>query len=143
MQTVKKILERKGRKVWTIRPDQTVFEALELMADKNLGSLVVVNGDNVVGIVTERDYARKVVLRGGASRDTPVRDIMSSKVAYVGPEMSAEDCLAVMTEERCRHLPVLEDGKLIGLISIGDAVKSIMFEKEFMLGQLENYILGG
>jgi len=143
MKTVQQILEAKGGKVWTIHPDQYVFEALELMAEKDIGALVVVNGAKLVGILSERDYARKVILRGVSSRETLVRDIMSTKVVFVGPELTVEECLAVMTEKRCRHLPVLEEGKVTGLVSIGDAVKATIAEKEFMIGQLENYIMGG
>jgi CBS domain-containing protein len=143
MKTVKQLLQNKGGEVWTIGPDQTVLEALRLMAEKEVGALVVVNSSKVVGIISERDYARKVVLRGVSSKDTPVRDIMSGKVFFVRPNQTAEECLALMTEKRCRHLPVMEDNKLSGLISIGDAVKAVIAEKEFMIGQLENYIKGG
>lgn len=143
MKTVKQLLEAKGRDVWTIGPDQSVFEALKLMAEKEVGALVVVNSGKVAGIMSERDYARKVILKGASSRETPVREIMSTKVVYVRPDQRAEECLALMTDKRCRHLPVLDGGKLVGLISIGDAVKAIIAEKEFMIGQLENYIMGG
>jgi CBS domain-containing protein len=143
MKTVKQLLQKKGGEVWTIGPDQTVLEALRLMAEKEVGALVVVNSGKVVGIISERDYARKVILRGVSSKDTPVRDIMSGKVFFVRPSQTAEECLALMTEKRCRHLPVMEDQKLSGLISIGDAVKAVIAEKEFMIGQLENYIKGG
>lgn len=143
MQTVRQILEEKGGTVWTIHPDQYVFEALELMAKKEIGALVVVNAGQLVGILSERDYARKVILRGASSRETTVRDIMSTKIVFVRPEQTVEECLAVMTEKRCRHLPVLEDGRVVGLVSIGDAVKAILAEREFMIGQLENYILRG
>lgn len=143
MKTVGQILEGKGRDVWTIAPDRMVIEALQLMADKEIGAVVVVESGKVVGIFTERDYARKVILRGVASKETPVRDIMSSRVAYSRPEMTAEECLAVMTEKRFRHLPVMDDDELIGLVSIGDAVKAVIAEREFMIGQLENYIRGG
>ncbi len=143
MKTVKQLLKDKGREVWTIGPDQTVLEALRLMAEKNVGALVVVSADKVLGLVSERDYARKVVLRGIASKDTPVRNIMSKVVHSVHPDQTVEECMALMTEKRCRHLPVLENGRLSGLISIGDAVKAVISEKEFMIGQLENYIKGG
>lgn len=142
MKTVKQLLKDKGREVWTIGPDQTVLEALRLMAEKNVGALVVVSADKVLGLVSERDYARKVVLRGFASKDTPVRNIMSKVVHSVHPDQTVEECMALMTEKRCRHLPVLENGRLSGLISIGDAVKAVISEKEFMIGQLENYIKG-
>jgi CBS domain-containing protein len=143
MKTVKQILKEKGSEVWTIGPDQTVLEALRLMAEKEVGALVVINSGGVVGIISERDYARKVILRGVYSKDTPVRDIMSGKVFFVRPDQTAEECLALMTEMRCRHLPVIEDNELKGLVSIGDAVKAVISEKEFLIGQLENYIKGG
>jgi CBS domain-containing protein len=143
MKTVKQILKEKGSEVWTIGPDQTVLEALRLMAEKEVGALVVINSGGVVGIISERDYARKVILRGVYSKDTPVRDIMSGKVFFVRPDQTAEECLALMTEMRCRHLPVMEDNELKGLVSIGDAVKAVISEKEFLIGQLENYIKGG
>jgi len=143
MQTVKQILEGKGSTVWTIHPDQYVFEALQLMAEKEVGALVVVNAGRLVGILSERDYARKIILRGVSSRETTVRDIMSNRVVFVTPEQTVEQCLALMTEKRCRHLPVLDEGKVVGLVSIGDAVKATIAEKEFMIGQLENYIMGG
>jgi len=143
MKTVTEILEKKGSSVWTIGPDEMVIEALRVMADKEIGALVVVESGKVVGIFTERDYARKVILKGAASRETPVRDIMSTRVAYVRLEMTAEECLALMTEKRFRHLPVLVDDELKGLVSIGDAVKAVIEEREFMIGQLENYIMGG
>jgi CBS domain-containing protein len=143
MKTVKQILKEKGAEVWTIGPDQTVLEALRLMAEKEVGALLVINSGGVVGIISERDYARKVILRGVYSKDTPVRDIMSGKVFFVRPDQTAEECLALMTEMRCRHLPVMEDNELKGLVSIGDAVKAVISEKEFLIGQLENYIKGG
>lgn len=143
MKTVGQILEGKGRDVWTIAPDQMVIEALQLMAEKEIGALVVVESGKVVGIFTERDYARKVILKGAASKETSVRDIMSSRVAYAQLEMTAEECLALMTEKRFRHLPVIVDDELKGLVSIGDAVKAVIEEREFMIGQLENYIMGG
>jgi CBS domain-containing protein len=143
MKTVGQILKGKGNNVWTIGPDQMVIEALQVMADKEIGALVVVNSGKVVGILSERDYARKVILKGAASKETPVRDIMSTKIAYVRPDQTAEECLALMTEKRFRHLPVMENDELKGLVSIGDAVKAVIADREFMIGQLENYILGG
>ncbi|MFO7983445.1 MAG: CBS domain-containing protein [Desulfuromonadales bacterium] len=143
MKTVSEILKKKGSSVWTIGPEEMVIEALRVMADKEIGALVVVESGKVVGIFTERDYARKVILKGAASRETPVRDIMSTRVAYAQLEMTAEECLALMTEKRFRHLPVIDDGELKGLVSIGDAVKAVIEEREFMIGQLENYIMGG
>ncbi len=143
MKRVRQLLEEKGGVVWTIRPDQTVFEALQMMAEKGIGALVVMSDRNVVGILSERDYARKVALKGVSSKETPVRDIMSTKVVYVRPDQEVEECLALMTDKHCRHLPVLDDDQLVGIVSIGDAVKAIIAAKEFMIGQLENYIKGG
>lgn len=143
MKRVRQLLEEKGGVVWTIRPDQTVFEALQMMAEKGIGALVVMSDRNVVGILSERDYARKVALKGVSSKETPVRDIMSTKVVYVRPDQEVEECLALMTDKHCRHLPVFDNDQLVGIVSIGDAVKAIIAAKEFMIGQLENYIKGG
>ena len=141
MKTVRQLIEEKGKDVWKVSPDQTVFSALELMAEKEAGAVLVVENDRVVGIMSERDYARKVVLKGFSSRETKVSEIMSKKVVFVRPEQTVEECLALMTQKHCRHLPVMRDSQLEGLVSIGDAVKAIIAEKEFMIGQLENYIL--
>jgi Predicted signal-transduction protein containing cAMP-binding and CBS domains len=142
MITVKQILEEKGHQVWTIGPDETVYKALMIMADKDIGALVVVENDQVVGIVSERDYARKVVLKGKTSLDTPVRDIMTPQVYFVNPDCSAEECMALMTEKRVRHLPVMENNKLVGVISIGDVVKSIISSQKVTIEHLQNYIMG-
>lgn len=128
--------------VHTIAPTAPVFDALTLMADKGIGALLVMEGDAIAGIITERDYARKTVLMGRSSRETPVRDVMTSQVLYVRPGQTAEECMALMTENRVRHLPVLESGKLVGLISIGDLVKDIISEQRFIIDQLEHYIRG-
>jgi CBS domain-containing protein len=144
MRTVKDILEAKGQKVWTIGPEHRVFAALELMAEKDVGALVVVvEGGRVAGIISERDYARKVILKGASSREIQVKDVMTAQVVCIEPERTIEDCMAIMTEKRIRHLPVLQKGRLAGLISIGDVVKAVMAEKEFTISQLENYILTG
>ncbi len=143
MKTVKEILEAKGQDIWSIGPDSPVFEALQIMADKNIGALVVVEGEDIVGIISERDYARKVILKGKSSKDIPVRDIMTPNVIHVRPDQSVEDCMALMSGKRIRHLPVLEAEKLAGLISIGDVVKAIIANHKFLIGQLENYIKGG
>ncbi len=143
MKTVKQLLESKGRQVWCIAPEESVFAALEMMAAKETGALVVVSEGQVVGMLSERDYARKVILKGTSSRETTVREIMSTQVVYVQQSNSVEECLALMTEKRSRHLPVLEDGKLSGIVSIGDAVKAVIADKEFMLEQFENYIMTG
>jgi len=142
MVTVKQMLEEKGSEVWTISPEATVYEALKIMADKDIGALIVVENDQVVGIISERDYARKVMLRAKSSLDTPVKDIMSTEIYYVEPEVSAEECMALMTVKRIRHLPVMENGKLIGVISIGDAVKSIISTQKVTIEHLQNYIMG-
>ena len=138
--TVRQVLNDKGGSVWTISPDASVFEGLQMMADRNVCALVVVDGGQPVGMLSERDYARKIILVGKASRDTAVREIMSSPVVSVSPRQSVGGCMKLMTEKRLRHLPVIEDGQMIGLVSIGDIVKAIMSEQEFMIEQLETYI---
>ncbi len=144
MKTVRQLIDEKGGQVYTVGPEDWVFTALEKMAEKDCGALVVVqNGGRVAGIISERDYARKVILKGVSSKEIRVRDIMSTRVVFVQPDQTAEECLALMTDKRVRHLPVLNDNKLAGMVSIGDAVKAIIAEKEFMIGQLENYIMGG
>ena len=140
MKTAADILQEKGSQVFNIGPDASVFQALELMADKNVGALVVLEDQELVGMFSERDYARKVILRGRASKDTPVSDIMSGKVSVVEPDRSVEYCMALMTERRIRHLPVVNDEELVGIISIGDVVKAIISEQEFVIEQLESYI---
>ena len=143
MTNVAEILRSKADPgVYTIGADASVFEALGMMAQKNIGALVVVEYGQVVGMLTERDYARKIALMDRSSRDTPLRDIMSRPVMYVHPRHTSEECMALMTENRLRHLPVMDDGKLIGLISIGDLVKEIISEQKFIIEQLEHYISG-
>jgi len=144
MTTVAQILKSKAdQSVATTSPEASVFEAVKLMAEKNIGALVVVEGGKVVGMVTERDYARKVALMARNSRDTPVRDIMSTRVMYVRPNQTNEECMALMTENRLRHLPVMEGERMVGLISIGDLVKDIISEQKMIIEQLEHYIAGG
>lgn len=140
MTTVKQILDKKGYQVWTITADRSVYDALRLMGEKEIGALAVVDGDEVVGILSERDYARKVVLKGKTSRETLVHEIMTHPVLTVGLQESVAECMTLMTDKRIRHLPVLDNGKLIGMISQGDLVKSIIDEQQFIIGQLENYI---
>ena len=131
-----------GHTVYTTTPTASVFDAITLMAEKNIGGLVVMEGERVVGIITERDYARKIALMARSSRETPVRDIMTSPVMHVRPDQTSQECMALMTEKRLRHLPVMDRGKLIGLISIGDLVKDIISEQKFIIQQLEHYIHG-
>jgi len=119
-----------------------VFDALKLMADKNIGALLVMEGEEVAGIITERDYARKIVLMSRSSKQTPVREIMTSAVMYVRPDQTSEECMVLMTENRLRHLPVIDGGRLVGIISIGDLVKDIIAEQRFTIEQLEHYISG-
>ena len=143
MKTAAQMLEAKrDRTVHAIAPDASVYDAIALMADKHVGALLVMQGEEIVGIVTERDYARKVVLMGRSSKDTPVREIMSHPVMYVRPEQTNEQCMALMTDNRLRHLPVLDNGKLIGLLSIGDLVADTISEQRFLIEQLEHYIMG-
>jgi len=142
MITVKDILDEKGRTAWTIGPEAKVFEALELMAKKGLGALVVLENDEVVGIMSERDYARKIILMGRQSQDTPVRDIMTREVYGVHDDTTAEECMALMTDKHIRHLPVCKEGKLAGVISIGDVVKAVITDQKVKIENLENYIMG-
>ena len=142
MKFVGELLSAKGTDVWSVTPEQTVLAALVLMAEKEVGALMVLEGEALVGIFSERDYARKVVLKDKSSRDTPVSEVMSAPVVTVGPEQSIEECMSLMTEKRTRHLPVLENEKLIGLISIGDVVKAVILDREAVIGQLEGYITG-
>lgn len=143
MKTVREILAGKGRNIWSIQPDATVFEALQAMADNDVGALVVLDGETVAGVLSERDYARKVILHGRSSKELKVKEIMSSKVYFIKPEQNIEDCMALFTNKRVRHLPVLENDKLTGVISIGDVVKAVIAEQEYTIKHLENYITGG
>ena len=143
MKTVATILGSKGGEVWSVGPDALVFEALERLAEHDVGALVVMEGERLVGIVSERDYARKVILLGRRSNEAKVREIMTSEVLTVNPENSVEDCMSLMTERRIRHLPVVEDGKLVGIVSIGDIVKAVISAQEQVIEQLERYITGG
>ena len=140
MKNVKQILEGKTHQVLSVAPDATVFEALQRLAEKNVGALVVLDGEKLVGIFSERDYARKVVLLGKSSRDTPVRDIMTKKVLCARPEQTVEQCMALMTAKHVRHLPVIDHKRVIGLVSIGDMVKEMISEQQFVIAQLEHYI---
>lgn len=140
--SIRDVLKNKGDAVVSISPEATVYSALELMAAKNVGALLVMKDKQVVGILSERDYARKVILEGRSSLKTSVENIMSSKVLYVTPSMSVDEGLAVMSDKRCRHLPVIQDKELVGMVSIGDLVKAQVADKNFMISQLEHYILG-
>jgi CBS domain-containing protein len=143
MKHVAQVLKSKpDQTVHTIAPSASVFDAVKLMADKNIGALLVIEDLKIVGIITERDYARKIVLMGRSSKETPVRDIMTSPVMSVRPDQTNEECMALMTNSRVRHLPVMDGGKLIGLVSIGDLVKDIISEQKFTIEQLEHYIMG-
>ena len=138
--TVKHLLEHKGRNLWSIDPDATVLDAVAKMAEKDIGSLVVVDGEKLIGIITERHYSRNVVLKGKSSPTTLVRDIMERNVIHVRPEQSVELCMALMTDKRVRHLPVLEGTKVIGIVSIGDLLKFVISKQEFVIEQLEHYV---
>ena len=137
---VRELLAAKGGEVWIVTPGASVYEAIELMAEKRIGALVVTDADRVVGIISERDYAREVILKNRSSRDTRVDEIMTKKVIYVGQEQRVEECMALMTKHRVRHLPVLVEDKLLGMISIGDVLKQVIADKEFLIDQLTNYI---
>ena len=143
MTTVDNLLKHKGNDIWSLGPNATVFEALEMMAAKNVGGLLILENGTLVGIFTERDYARKLILKGRFSQDTRLRDLMTKNVLYVKPQNTVEDCMKLMTEKRIRHLPVLDDGRLIGVLTIGDLVKQIISEQEATIHHLENYIAGG
>ncbi|MGN6452268.1 MAG: CBS domain-containing protein [Steroidobacteraceae bacterium] len=140
MISVRQLLDRKGREVFSIDPGAAVLDAVRMMADRHVGALLVMQGDNLTGIISERDYARKVILLGRSSADTPVRDIMSTPVLTVQPETTVEKCMQIMTEQRVRHLPVAEGGRVVGMVSIGDLVKAVIAEQQQQIEQLESYI---
>jgi len=142
MKTAHQLLDAKGSHVVSVAPDTPVLEALRVMADRSIGAVLVMDGERVVGIMSERDYARKVILQGRSSHDTPVRDIMTERVVYARPEQTVADCMALMTDKRIRHLPVIGQERLLGVLSIGDLVKETISEQEFLIRQLENYIHG-
>ena len=143
MKTVKEILQTKQTGLITIAPDATVFAALKLMAEKNIGALPVMDGEKLLGILSERDYARKVILEGKSSKETLVKEIMTEKVLFVKPETTNEECIALMSEKYLRHLPVIESDRVIGIISIGDVVKAIISEQHFTINNLQQYIMQG
>ncbi len=142
MGTVAQILEAKGREVFSIAPDKTVYDAVRLMADKGIGALLVMQQDTLVGIITERDYARKIALEDRSSKKTLVREVMTTKVLCVPPHRTVEECMALMTDKRARHLPVLDHKQVVGIVSIGDLVKAIIEEQQFIVKQLQQYISG-
>jgi CBS domain-containing protein len=142
MKIVRDILDRKGYGIWSISPDDSVFEALKGLAEKGVGALLVMEGDQCVGILSERDYARKVFLIGKNSKETLVREIMTPRVLFVRPDQTVDKCMALMIDKRVRHLPVLEDDKVIGLISIGDVVKAVIDDKQLLIDELQDYIWG-
>ena len=143
IETIGSILEtKKGREIWSIAPDTTVFDAVALMADKSIGSVLVISGGTLVGIVTERDYARKVILQGRSSKETRAEEIMTADLVTVTPETTVEDCMRLMTHRRIRHLPVLDQGQLVGIVSIGDLVNAIIADQAHTIQQLHTYIGG-
>lgn len=142
MKTVKEILEAKGTEIWSVQPSDTVLDSLKLMADKGIGSLLVMDGEKLMGIVTERDYARKVILEGKSSKDTSVSDVMTRKILCVSPERTVDECMALMTDKRARHLPVVDHKRVVGVVSIGDLVKTLINEQQILIDQLQHYISG-
>jgi CBS domain-containing protein len=142
MMTVKQILKNKGSQAWSTEPQATVYSALQLMAEKGIGAVLVLADGKLVGIFSERDYARKIILHGKSSMDTQVSEIMTSHVITVGPEVTIGECMTLMTEKRFRHLPVVDGDKLLGVVSIGDVVKAIISDQQFVIQQLESYISG-
>jgi CBS domain-containing protein len=142
MQQVRHLLEGKGRAVYTVGPDASVYDAVRQMAEKNVGALVVMKGDTLVGIVSERDYARKVILKDRSSRDTPVAEIMTASVITVSVDATVDDCMRLCTDGRLRHLPVLDGESMVGIVSIGDLVKAVISEQKETINQLESYITG-
>jgi len=142
MRTVREILNKKGNLIWSVSPEATVYEALQLMAEKEAGAVLVIENGKIKGILSERDYARKVVLHGKFSKDTSVKDIMSDHVIYVEPSQSIEECMSIMINKKIRHLPVMENNRLSGIISIGDVVEAVLEEKDTVIGELTRFIQG-
>ena len=142
MKSVSDILKNKGNDIWSVKPENTVYESLQLMADKGIGSLLVMDGEKLVGIVTERDYARKVILEGKSSKNSSVAEVMTTRVLCVSPERTVDECMALMTDKRARHLPVLDHKRVIGVVSIGDLVKALISEQQVLIDQLQHYISG-
>jgi CBS domain-containing protein len=142
MKTALQLLQSKPPGIYSVAPTASVFEAIKLFAEKGIGAALVMDGERLAGIISERDYARKVILKGKSSHDTPVREIMSAPVIAVAPQQTNEECMRVMTDKRIRHLPVVEAGKVLGVLSIGDLVKDMIAEQKELIAQLENYIMG-
>ena len=142
MATVRQLLNTKGNEIWSIAPQATAYEALQIMSEKDVGALLVVVKGKLVGIFSERDYARKVILKGKSSKDTQVGQLMSYEVFSIEPQSTIEDCMALMTAKRVRHLPVMENNRLIGIVTIGDVVKQAIADREFLIQQLQKYIAG-
>ncbi|MGF1613460.1 MAG: CBS domain-containing protein [Gammaproteobacteria bacterium] len=140
MQTVRQLLQAKGTDVWAVGPDTSVYDAIKIMTDKDIGALIVREGGNTVGLMSERDYVRNVILQGRSSKETEVREIMTPRVVCARPDQTIEECMAVMTEKRVRHLPVMDGSQLLGIISIGDLVKAMIEEQQFIIEQLVHYI---
>ncbi|MCA1801608.1 MAG: CBS domain-containing protein [Rhodothermaceae bacterium] len=136
------ILDHKGRDIYSVPPDSTVYEAIALMSEKNIGALLVLDGGEIAGIITERDYRNKVILQGRSSKTTPVRDIMTENVNYVTSKQTVRECMALMTSQKFRHCPVVDDGKLVGIVSIGDLVNAVITEQKVEINYLKNYITG-
>ena len=142
MKSAQQLLKAKGSDVWSVHPDASVYDAIEMMAEKEVGALMVLEGGALVGVISERDYARKVILQGRSSKDTAVKEIMTVRVIYARPDQSVEECMALMTQKRIRHLPIVVGKELLGVISIGDLVKTMLQEQRFVIEQLEQYISG-
>ena len=142
MKLASDILKSKGNEIWAVKPDDTVFDSLQLMADKEVGALLVMDGDKLVGIVTERDYARKVILEGKSSKSSTVAEVMTKRVLCAAPDRTIEECMALMTDKRARHLPVVDHKHVVGVISIGDLVKAMISEQQVLIDQLQHYIAG-
>jgi len=142
MSTVRHLLGEKGKEIWSVAPKDMVLDALKIMAEKNVGALLVLDKDKLAGIFSERDYARKIVLEGKESKDTPVEELMTREVFCIAPNRSTQECMALMTDKHIRHLPVMENDKILGIITIGDVVKAVIAHKNFMIRDLENFIAG-
>ena len=142
MTTIAQLLNAKGNQIWSVEPKATIFEALEIMSEKEIGALLVMEDGKLTGIFSERDYARKVILKGKSSKETPVGELMTKKVFYIDPQKTTNDCMAMMTAKRIRHVPVIEDNQAMGIVTIGDVVNQIISEQEVTINHLENYITG-